>query len=139
MSKSGQRLLDVEKQPDAKKLAAWLGPKCYRRWKEILRFIEAGYPGVFAPDWLFGGKKYGWGLRFKKSKSFCTLIPERNRLVVQIVFGGEERQRAEAILSELTVQVREAYTAAATYHDGKWVGIGVDSEEVYGVPRKLDS
>jgi ribosomal protein S18 acetylase RimI-like enzyme len=28
-------------------------------------------------------------LRFKKSKSFCTLIPERNRLVVQIVFGGE--------------------------------------------------
>ena len=60
------------------------------------------YPGVFTPDWIFGGKKYGWGLRFKKSKSFCTLLPERNRLLVQIVFGGEEREKAEKVLPELS-------------------------------------
>ena len=31
-------------------------------------------------------------LRFKKSKSFCSLIPEKNNLKILIVFGTEERE-----------------------------------------------
>ena len=128
MNETGQRMLDGSKQPDARQIAAWLGPVNYKRWKNILQFIETNYPGVFAPDWQFGGKKHGWGLRFKKSKSFCTLIPERNQLRIQIVFGGEEREKVEAILPELVSHAREDYVAATTYHDGKWLGLAVDSD-----------
>ena len=98
MNETGQRILDGSKRPDARQIVAWLGPVNDKRWKNILRFIETTYPGVFAPDSLrsqFGGKKHGWGLRFKKSKSFCTLIPERNQLRIQIAFGGEEREKVE--------------------------------------------
>jgi len=129
MNETGQRMLDGNKPPDARQVAIWLGSVNYKRWKNILQFIGANYPGVFAPDWQFGGPKHGWGLRFKKSKSFCTLIPERNQLRIQIVFGGEERARAEAMLSELVSHAREDYVAAATYHDGKWLGLVVDSDE----------
>src|SRR4030043_2080716 len=93
MSELTERMLDGSRRPEEKAVAAWIGATNYKRWRRLLQFIEDNYPGVFAPDdWLYGGKKHGWGLRFKKSKSFCTLIPERNRLVVLIVFGSEERE-----------------------------------------------
>ncbi len=137
MSNVGERMLDGSVQPDAQSVAAWLGASEYRHWTRLLEFIEVNYPSVFTPDWIFGGKKYGWGLRFKKSKSFCTLIPERNRLVVQIVFGGEERGKAEKILLELTPTVRKAYTEATTYHDGKWLAVVADRKETLDDIEKL--
>ena len=123
MNDISQRMTGKDKNPDAKGLLAWLGATNYKRWNRLVEFIDVTYPGVFTPEWLFGGMKYGWSLRFKKSKSFCTLIPERNRVVVLIVFGKEERGRAESIIAELDPAVREAYTQAKTYHDGKWVWI----------------
>jgi hypothetical protein len=137
MSGIGERMLDGSKQPDARSVGAWLGASGYKHWMRLLDFIEVNYPGVFAPDWIFGGKKHGWGLRFKKSKSFCTLIPERKRLVVQIVFGGEEREKAAKILPELTPSAREAYTEATTYHDGKWLALVVDRTEILDDIEKL--
>lgn len=87
-------MTDGSKPPDAKMLAEFLGTRGYGFWTKLIQLIDTNYPTVFTPDWIFGGKKYGWGLRFKKSKSFCTLIPERGRLAVQIVFGREERHKA---------------------------------------------
>lgn len=130
MSELGQRMTDGGCEPDASSLADWMGSSNYKRWTHIVRFIETNYPGIFAPDWIFGGKKYGWGLRFKKSKSFCTLIPGRNQFKIQIVFGGEERAKVDAILPDIMSHARDDYSEATTYHDGKWLGLVVDSEEV---------
>ncbi len=130
MSELGQRMLDGTKEPDAGSVQAWIGARNYKRWARLLKFIDENYPGVFTPDWIFSGKKYGWWLRFKKSKSFCGLFPERNRLLVQIVFGAEERAKAEKVLPELGPGVREAYTNATTYHDGKWLAVVADNNEV---------
>ena len=129
MLEVGERMLGGSRQPNAQSVAAWLGAREYRNWTRLLEFIETSYPGVFAPDWIFGGKKHGWGLRFKKSKSFCTLIPERNRLIVQIVFGGEEREKAEKVLPDLAPSTRKAYREATTYHDGKWLALVADRNE----------
>jgi len=76
MTDSGPRMTDGSHVPNGKNVSAWIGRANYKRWTRMLQYIERTYPGVFVPEWLFGGKKYGWGLRFKKSKSFCTLIPE---------------------------------------------------------------
>ena len=137
MSAVGERMLDGNVRPDAQSVAAWLGASAYRHWTRLLEFIEANYPGVFTPDWIFGGKKYGWGLRFKKSKSFCTLIPERDRLVVQIVLGGKEREETEKILSELSPGVRKTYADATTYHDGKWLAIVADRDRILNDIKRL--
>lgn len=130
MSEFGQRMVEGDGGPDVRSVAAWIGAGNWKRWTRLTEFIDAKYPGVFTPDWIYGGKKHGWGLRFKKSKSFCTLIPERNRLVVLIVFGAQEREETEKILARLSPAVREQYMNATTYHDGKWLAVVVDSDDV---------
>ena len=124
------RMTDPDRKPETKSLSAWLGRVNHNRWTSLSQYIATTYPGVFVPEWLFGGKKHGWVLRFKKSKSFCTFIPERNRLVVLIVFGQAEREEAEAILDELSPAVRDAYEKATTYHDGKWVALTVTRDGI---------
>ncbi len=125
------------KQPDARKVAAWIGPRNEARWTALVHFIEREYPGVFETTWLFAGKKHGWSLRFKKSKSFCTLIPERGRLKVLLVFGGAERGKVDAILPELVSHVREDYEKATTFHDGRWVSVVVDNNDVIADVERL--
>jgi hypothetical protein len=137
MSEVGQRMTDGNKEPDAKSLSAWMASVNCRRWTHLCQYIETAYPGVFVPKWLFGGKKHGWGLRFKKSKSFCTLIPEQNRLVVLIVFGEAEREKAETILGDLSRTVREAYKKATTYHDGKWLALSVERDGILSDIERL--
>jgi hypothetical protein len=129
MDISSQRMTNGAVAPGPKSLSAWLGPAHYALWKRLREFIDNTYPDVFTPDWIFGGQKYGWGLRFKKSKSFCTLIPERNRLLIQIVFGGKERDTVESVINNLSPRVRTRYREATTYHDGKWVAFPIDGNE----------
>jgi len=91
---------------------------------------RANYPGTFAPDWWFGGKRFGWSLRYKKSKSFCNLIPEKGQTKVLLVFGRDEREKIEVESSKLIPEVKAAYEAAPTFHDGKWMALVVDSSAV---------
>jgi len=137
MTESHLRMLDPSKEPTPASVSQWIGPKNYRHWTQITRFIETNYPDVFENKWWFGGKKFGWSLRFKKSKSFCNLIPEQNRFKVLLVFGGKERERAESLLPELVSHVRDDYASAATFHDGKWVASVVDSQKVLADVEKL--
>lgn len=95
------------------------------------RFIGETYPGVFSPEWLFSGKKHGWSLRYKKSRSFCTMIPERGRFSLVIVFGAEERTKAEAILPRLSEKTGKAYSEAETCHDGKWVLLDIGNDSAF--------
>lgn len=131
------RMSEPGKAPGDAETAAWIGKKANGFWKKLTQYIERTYPGVFVPEWLFGGKKYGWALRYKKSKSFCTLIPEKDHCRVQIVFGAEERAKVEIIRNELSVHTQAAYDQATTYHDGKWLFLAVDSVEVFADITKL--
>ncbi len=116
--------------PNHSEVAAWIGENAFDYWKHVTCLIDRNYRNVFVPEWLFGGKKHGWSLRYKKSKSFCTLVPEKNRLAVLIIFGKEERQKVEAVKDQLSASTQHEYDKATTYHDGKWVLLTIDSDAV---------
>ena len=126
----GLRLTESGKPPTPSQIVEWIGRDAYKFWKRITRLIEQNYPNVFSPEWLFGGKKYGWSLRYKKGKSFCTLIPEKNRFAIQIVFGAEERAKVENMRGKLSSRTQKEYDKAKTYHDGKWLLLTVDTDKV---------
>lgn len=128
MSENGPRLTEPGTRPSPGTVASWIGPKAHGRWEKITGLIERRYPGVFTPEWLYGGKKHGWTLRYKKSRSFCTLIPEKGRCMLLIVFGAEERLKVEAVRKQLSARTRKTYDDATTYHDGKWLLLNIDNE-----------
>jgi hypothetical protein len=123
--------------PSDSEVAEWVGDEAYQYWKHVTHLIERNYPNIFTLEWLFGGKKHGWSLRYKKSKSFCTLIPEKNYFALLIVFGAEERAKAEAIRDNLSTCTRKEYDEATTYHDGKWVLLTINSGDVVEDVMKL--
>jgi len=131
------RLVDASEKPTPATVRTCIGPQNATRWEALLEFIDANYPGVFTGEWLFGGAKHGWTLRFKKSRSFCTLIPERDRMKVLIVFGAAEREKAAAVLPMLVSHAHDDYVQATTYHDGKWVLVDVDSDEALADVERL--
>jgi hypothetical protein len=124
------RMLDGGKPPNPEQVAGWIGSEANVYWALLLEFIESSYLGVFERTWWYGGKRWGWSLRFKKSKSFCNFVPERGQFSVLLVFGSEERKKVEAILPKLKSHVRDDYANATTFHDGKWVMSVVDSRKV---------
>jgi hypothetical protein len=96
------RMAQPDNPPTDAEMETWMGPKTHRYWKHVMQLIGQCYPNVFAPEWLFGGKKHGWSLRYKKGRSLCTLIPEKNRVKLLIVFGAEERAKVEAMKDRLS-------------------------------------
>ena len=130
MNESISRMTEPGNPPSDSAIADWVGRKAYKYWKHVAQLIEQNYPHVFKPEWLFGGKKHGWSLRYKKTKSFCTFIPEKNRFALLIVFGTEERAKIEAIRNSLSRKTQKEYDKATTYHDGKWLLLTVDNDKV---------
>lgn len=130
MNGSSSRITDPGNQPNESAIADWIGKEAYIYWKIVTQRIDQAYPDVFTPEWLFGGKKHGWSLRYKKNKSFCTLIPEKNRFALLIVFGAEERFKVETLKYSLSQYVQREYDKATTYHDGKWLLLTIDSDAV---------
>ncbi len=126
------RIAEPVGPPSVAKVKSWIGGRAYGFFDHITKTITRRYPGIFVPEWLYGGKKHGWSLRYKKSKSFCTLIPEKGCLKVLIVFGADERRKVEDIRSKLSASVRKQYDDAPTYHDGKWLLLTIDSSEIIG-------
>jgi hypothetical protein len=67
---------------------------------------------------------------YKKNKSFCTFIPEKDRFALLIIFGADERNKVESIMDKLSAGTRKEYDSAATCHDGKWVLLTIDNDRV---------
>ena len=139
MNDSSLRMIDSKRPPSPVQIHKWIGDTAYRFWMRLTTLIEKNYPHVFIPEWLFGGTKHGWSLRYKKGKSFCTMIPEKGRMSVVIVFGEKERLNAESIQQELSPRTQKDYAEATTYHDGKWLRLTVEDEEIYTDIEKLFS
>jgi len=130
-------MLNSAIEPDESQVFDWIGAENVHLWTMFTQFIETRYPGVFETKWWFGGKKWGWSLRYKKSKSFCNLIPEQGQFKILLVFGDKERQKVDKLLPELVSHVREDYLNANTYHDGRWVLVVVENEEVLADVERL--
>jgi hypothetical protein len=123
----GDRITDRSAPPDDGAVRRWIGPKAFGHWAEIRHWIDESYPGVFAPDWLYGGKSRGWSLRYKKTRAFCTLVPEYRRFSTVVVMGGAEREKFEERRYVWRPQLVELYDKAKQYTDGKWLTVAVSS------------
>jgi hypothetical protein len=127
--KIGDRISDKSALPDESIVRDWIGPEAFEHWAELRSWIDVFYPGVFTPEWLYGGKKRGWTLRYKKTKAFCTLLPGFRLLSVQVVLGRAEREKFEERCYSWRPQLVKVYDEAPAYPDGKWLTVAVSSAD----------
>jgi hypothetical protein len=125
----GDRMTDKSAPPDENTVRDWIGPGAFEHWAELQNWIEAHYPGVFAPDWLYGGKKRGWSLRYKKTKAFCTFVPEYRLFSSVVVLGRAEREKFEERRYVWRPQLLKLYDEAKTYIDGKWLTVTISTAD----------
>ena len=123
----GDRITGQSAPPDDGAVRKWLGPMAFGHWAELRSWIDESYPEVFEPDWLYGGKNRGWSLRYKKTRAFCTLVPEYRRFSTLVVMGGAEREKFEERRRVWRPQLVKLYDDAKTYIDGKWLTVAISS------------
>lgn len=105
--------------PNEAELQTLLGA-AYPTWLAMRAQVEALYE--MEAVWNTGGKAGGFVLRYRRGgKTLCTLCAKESEADCMIVFGAQERDKAEPLMPLLPHWIREAYAAATTYHDGKWV------------------
>ena len=124
----GDRITDKSAPPDDNAVRQWIAAGAFEHWAELRNWIDDFYPGVFVPDWLYGGKNRGWSLRYKKTKAFCALVPEYRRLSA-VGMGGAERVKFEERRYVWRPQLVELYDEAKTYIDGKWLTLAISSPD----------
>jgi hypothetical protein len=129
LPKIGDRIIDKSVPPDDGAVREWIGPEAFGHWAGLRNWIDEFYPGVFAPDWLYGGKKRGWSLRYKKTRAFTTLVPEYKRLSAVVVMGGAEREKFEERRTIWRPQLVKLYDEAKSYIDGKWLTVAISSSD----------
>jgi hypothetical protein len=125
----GDRITDKSVAPDDDAIREWIGPEAFGHWAELRNWIDEFYPGVFMPDWLYGGKNRGWSLRYKKTRALVTLVPEYGRFSTVVVMGGAEREKFEERRYARRPQLVKLYDEAKSYIDGKWLTIAVSSAD----------
>ena len=104
-----------------------MGRNAFEHWSRFRGWIDASYPGVFAPDWLHGGKNRGWCLRYTKTRALCTLVPAYRAFSVLVVLGSAEREKFEARRHAWSDRTIALYDETPTYRDGKWLTVEVSS------------
>jgi hypothetical protein len=125
----GDRITDKSGPPDEDTVRDWIGPEAFEHWVELRSWIDTSYPGVFEPDWLYGGKNRGWSLRYKKTKAFCTLVPAYRLFSVLVVLGGAEREKFEERRYTWSPRLVKLYDEARKYPDGKWLTVAISSAD----------
>ncbi|MBR0873268.1 DUF3788 domain-containing protein [Bradyrhizobium tropiciagri] len=125
----GDRITNRSAPPDDSTLRSWIGPRAFKHWTLLQNWIDELYPDIFAPEWLYGGKKRGWSLRYKQTKAFCTLLPEYKRISVVVVLGRAEREKFEERRHAWRSQLVRLYDEAKTYPDGKFLTVAISSAD----------
>jgi hypothetical protein len=125
----GDRIVDKSAPPDESTVRDWIGPEAFEHWTELRNWIAEFYPGLFTPEWLYGGKSRGWSLRYKKTRALCTLVPEYRRLSVVVVLGGVERDKFVDRRHLWRPRLIKLYDDARTYPDGKFLTVAISTAD----------
>ena len=118
---SYERMLNKKHKASEDEVLKWIGKRAMF-WSDLTRYLASHYDHV--PELDFGGKKYGWSLRYRKSsKTLVTLFPEYGGFTALVVLGKEEVVKAEAIFEKLSRRVQELFRQTNQLHDGRWLWI----------------
>ncbi|HML33524.1 MULTISPECIES: DUF3788 domain-containing protein [Sporomusa] len=126
----------LEKIPTNEEMIILIGKPLFDVWTKLTDFIESKYD--MDRLWNNGGKKWTYEYKYRRGgKSLCALYAKENVFGFMIIFGKAEREKVEAIRSDLSPETQRIYDEATTYHDGKWVMFELTDTSLFSDMEKL--
>ncbi|UCE17074.1 MAG: DUF3788 domain-containing protein [Gemmatimonadota bacterium] len=122
-----ERMRDGDTKPTEDDIITYVGKKS-PFWLELRDYLNKHYD--VTPELVFYGKKYGWTIRYRKSrKTLCSLFPEKGAFTVLIVLGGKEVDKTLSMIDDLSPDVRTLFENTEQLRDGRWLWIQVMKKE----------
>jgi hypothetical protein len=133
--------IEKDRRPKRKDVESSLGAK-FDLFGQLTAFMDEAYQ--MKGEWTYGGKNYGWNIWYGKSgKTPLNLFPQKGHPVAQVVLGMEQVEKASALT--LGAHVKDVYSRAPQFHDGRWLYIPVrtkrdviDNQALIQLKRKPD-
>lgn len=117
-------MLDKDHVPSEKEILDYLGNRAGEAWADIVSFLRTSYD--FSPELDYGGIKYGWSIRYRKSgKSLCTLHPEKGAFTILIVLGRKEVEQFQKHINDFGPKFVGLFESGQQFHDGRWLWIRI--------------
>lgn len=113
-----------------------LGAPAAAGWRTIEDFVLNTYD--VTKVWYPGGKGGLFEMKFKRgAKTLCSLFVREKSFGFMIIYGKDERAAFEAQKNNFTKNIQTTYTAATTFHDGKWIMINVADDGILEDLKKM--
>ncbi len=112
--------IDRQNPPTDKDILTAIDSPLNRLYKKMRTFLASNYD--FYPELTFGGKKYGWGYKYRrKGKTLCVLFPEEGAFTVLVVLGGKGASEFAEDRLKYNDKTQELFDTTCKYHDGMWL------------------
>lgn len=111
--------------PSEEELLPALGIEANEAWVHLREFAKQNYD--HEAEWNYGGKNYGWNIRYRKSgKTLFSMFPEKNNgFTCLLVLGKQELAKYQDKREEFTEAFQAEVDSAAQYHDGRWLWLTI--------------
>ncbi|MGD8780728.1 MAG: DUF3788 family protein [Ignavibacteria bacterium] len=131
------RLLNPQITPDDAGILRFIDNKKVKdNFTDLLSFMNNSYN--LERKIIFGGKKYGWAIQYKKGKkTIVTIFPERKSFTILLVFGKKELEKINDNKNILSPIIFEKIKNTKQYHDGKWMWLRIETDNYIDDIMKL--
>lgn len=118
-------ITDKSRKPDLTQISSIVGNPLFDR---LCRQLSEDMKALCSIEYSGDNVLLGWNVRFYKAgKMLCRLYPREGFFTVLIVVGRKERERAEAMLPEMSEEMRRIYTSTEEGMGQRWLLFDLDS------------
>ena len=126
----------LEKALSQKELSALLGMTTFEFYKIVCCQIVADYHMEHIGYKCVCCLRYEYKYR-RGGRTLCGLYLRESCLGFMVILGKAEREKFEQDRANFSDSIVQAYDAATTYHDGKWLMIELQDERLFADLKKL--
>lgn len=107
-------------------------------WNELCSFIEETYSVLPSIEHSVCSMAPGFNVKYKaRSKSLCTLYPDRHSFTCLFVVGKKDAFEVEAALPSFDPHISELYSKTSAFNGTKWLMIEMTNPSVLESTKEL--